>query len=191
MLEEMEQFIKIVELGSFSLAANLLGKSPSTISRRLDQLEHELGTKLLIRSTRRLELTPNGEQFYSQCIGILRSVEEVKGRFHGDSSQVNGLISITTFDTFGRETLAPLIPDFRKRYPDARVALSLENQMTDLYGSPYDLAIRYGRPEDSNLIYRPLMDMPAVLVAGAEYVSQQPTLKPPLTVEHPMLILFS
>ncbi|MBJ7538655.1 LysR family transcriptional regulator [Marinomonas sp. C1424] len=188
MLEAMEQYVKVVELGSFSAAAKVLGKNPSTITRRFDQLEHELGTRLIIRSTRRLELTPDGEQFYSQCIGILSSVAEVKGGFQNKTSLVNGLIHLTTFDTFGRETLVPLMPAFRKRYPHARVALSLENKMTDLHASPYDLAIRYGRPEDSNLIYRPLMEMSAVLVAGAEYVNQCPPLHSPEDLhQHPCL----
>lgn len=188
MLEAMEQFVKVVELGSFSAAANIMGKTPSTVTRRLDQLEHELGVKLLVRSTRHLELTPDGEQFYSQCQDILKAVMQVKESFSKPCERVEGLLQITTFDTFGRETLAPLIAEFRKRYPESRVALSLENRVLDLYDSAFDLAIRYGRPDDSNLIYRPLMDMSAVLVAGADYAAQHPTLSSPEDLhQHPCL----
>ncbi|RDL44992.1 LysR family transcriptional regulator [Marinomonas piezotolerans] len=179
MLEAMEQFVKVVELGSFSAAASALGKTPSTITRRLDQLEHELGVKLLVRSTRHLEVTPDGKQFYSQCQEVLQSVNQIKESFGKPSERVEGLIQITTFDTIGRETLTPLVAEFRKRYPDARVAIHLTNQLVNLYDSPFDLAIRYGRPEDSNLIYRPLLDMSAVLVAGADYVAKHPPLTTP------------
>ncbi|SHE44721.1 LysR family transcriptional regulator [Vibrio gazogenes] len=188
MLEAMEQFVKVIELGSFSAAASVLGKTPSTLTRRLDQLEHELGVKLLVRSTRHLELTPDGEQFYSQCQGIVSAVGQVKESFRKPREVVEGMLQITTFDTFGREMLAPLLPEFRQRYPDVRIGLSLENRMEDLYESNADLAVRYGRPEDSNLIYRPLLDMSAVLVAGPDYLAKHPPLTSPEDLrQHPCL----
>lgn len=190
MLEAMEQFVRIVDSGSFSAAASVLGKNPSTLTRRLDQLEHELGTNLLVRSTRRLELTPDGEHFYHQSLSILSSVDTVKAAFHKRDQAVSGLISITTFDSFGRETLVPLLARFRDRYPDTRIALSLANQVVDLYDSPYDMTIRYGRPEDSSLIYRPLKDMSAVVVASPEYIERHPAINQPEDLQHHTCLAF-
>ncbi|GGX75091.1 LysR family transcriptional regulator [Saccharospirillum salsuginis] len=190
MLDAMEQFVKIVDLGSFSAAATVLGKNPSTLTRRLDHLEHELGTTLLVRSTRRLDLTPDGEHFYHQALGILSSVEDVKGAFQKTPQPVSGLISITTFDTFGRETLVPLLARFRDRYPDTRIALSLANQVIDLYNSPYDIAVRYGRPEDSSLIYRPLQDMSAVVVASPQYIERHASVNTPEDLQNHTCLAF-
>ena len=190
MLDAMEQFVKIVKLGSFSAAATALGKNPSTLTRRLDHLEHDLGTTLIVRSTRRLELTPDGEHFYHQALGILSSVKDIKGAFQKTHQPVSGLISITTFDTFGRETLVPLLARFRDRYPDTRIALSLSNQVVDLYNSPYDMTVRYGRPEDSSLIYRPVQDMSAVVVASAGYIDRNPPVKTPEDLQHHTCLAF-
>lgn len=179
MLDAMAHFVRVVETGSFSSAAQRVGMNPSSVTRRVDQLEQELGVRLLIRSTRRLQLTPEGEQFYVQCNEILASVDEVRMSFRKPDADISGNVSITTFDTFGRETLVPLLPEFRQAYPAATVALSLGNQMVDLYQSPFDLGIRYGKPADSSLIFRPLIKTTGVLLASPEYLAQHSPLTRP------------
>lgn len=87
-------------------------------------------------------MTPSGEQLYTQCASILRSVEDVRNGFQSVSSEVKGLIGLTTFDTLGREALAPLVAEFRDRYPGTQIALSISNQNVDLYSSPYDYGCR-------------------------------------------------
>ncbi|ADZ91550.1 LysR family transcriptional regulator [Marinomonas mediterranea] len=179
MFEAMEQFIKIVELHTFSAAAESLGKSPSSLTRKLDQLEEELKTKLLIRSTRRLELTSDGEQFYNQCKQILESVQVAKHSFIEKRTSVEGTIAITTFDSFGRSVLVPLIAEFRDTHPNTKVTIGLDNTIADLHKSPFDIAIRYGRPDDSNLIFRPLKKMPSILIASEHYLEKAPPLESP------------
>ncbi|BFM51373.1 LysR family transcriptional regulator [Marinomonas sp. THO17] len=179
MFEAMEQFVRVVELGSFSKAADSFGKKPSSITRKINQLEHEVNTKLLIRSTRRLELTPDGEQFYNQCKQILASVHTAKHSFIKENTRVEGRLGIATFDTLGRAILVPLIAKFRQKHPKINIAISLDNNLTDLHKSPFDLAIRYGRPDDSNLLFRPLRKMPNVLVASSSYLEQSALLESP------------
>lgn len=169
MIDAIRIFVRVVDSGSFSSAAEQLGRNPSSLTRRLDQLERELGATLLVRSTRRLELTPDGEQLYSQALGILSSLEDLK---RGVGRQtVSGHLAISAFDTYGRETLVPLLPKFRQRYPDVQVALALDNRLVDLYRSAFDIGIRYGRPNDSSLHYRPIKKTTAVLIASPSYLS--------------------
>ena len=184
MLEGMVHFVRVVEAGSFSAAAQLAGMNPSSVTRRIDQLEAELGARLLVRSTRRLQLTPQGEQFYSQCVDILASVENARQSFRQPNADIQGSIAVTTFDTLGRETLVPLLPEFRAMYPETRVSLSLKNQLVDLYDSPFDLGIRYGKPTDSNLISRPLIKTSGVLLASPKYLVSRPAIKAPEDLHH-------
>lgn len=177
--EAMEQFVRVVELGSFSAAAESLGKKPSSITRKVNQLEHEVKTKLLIRSTRRLDLTPDGEQFYNQCKQILQSVHTAKHSFVKEDAKVDGSVGIATFDTLGRSVLVPLIAQFRDKHPDAKIAISLDNNLSDLYKGPFDLAIRYGRPDDSSLLFRPLRKMPNILVASPSYLQESAPIESP------------
>ncbi|MCB1886947.1 MAG: LysR family transcriptional regulator [Rhodocyclaceae bacterium] len=174
MIEAIRVFVRVVDAGSFSAAAELLGRNPSSLTRRIDQLEHELGAKLMIRSTRRLELTADGEQFYSQALEVLASLEAIQTRIGRRKRVVGGHLAINAFDTYGRETLVPLLPRFRALYPDATVSLSLDNQLVDLYQSPFDVAIRFGRPSDSGLCYRPLHSTTAVLMASPAYLQRHP-----------------
>jgi len=93
-------------------------------------------------------------------------------------------------ESFGRETLVPLLARFRDRYPDTRIALSLANQVVDLYSSPYDIAVRYGRPEDSSLIYWPLQDMSAVVVASPRYLDKHASVNTPDDLQHHPCLAF-
>ncbi len=184
MLDAMAHFVRVVDVGSFSAAAQQVGMNPSSITRRIDQLERELGVRLLARSTRRLQLTPEGEQFCAQCRDILISVDQAKRSFRKPDASVSGSIAITTFDTFGRETLVPLLPEFRRLYSGASVAVSLQNRIVDLFQSPFDLGVRYGQPTDSSLIFRPLVKTRGVLLASPEYLNQHPVIMQPEDLHH-------
>ena len=190
MLEAMAHFVRVVESGSFSAAAQWAGVNPSSVTRRIDQLESELGVTLLIRSTRRLDLTPEGEQFLAQSRDILASVETARQSFKKPDTDVQGDIAITTFDTLGRETLVPLLPEFNQAFPNTRVALCLKNQMVDLYESPFDLGIRYGKPADSTLVCRPLLRLGGVLLASPDYLAKRSPIRQPEDLRHHNCLTF-
>lgn len=179
MFKAMEQFIKVVECGSFSEAGKLLNKNASSIARQIDRLEHELGVQLFIRSTRRLELTSHGQSFYTQCIDILKSVDTARNSFSDVSPRMTGDLQINALDSFGMSHVVPLLPEFQARYPKIRVSLSLDNTVVDMHNSNFDLAIRLGRPVDSSLIYKPLLKNRYLLVASPDYLkNSNPILVP-------------
>ena len=191
MLDAMKHFVRVVDSGSFSSAATQAGMTPSTITRKIDQLEHELRTTLFVRSTRRLELTPHGQQFYSQCQQILASVETAKASFREPTEDVTGSVSITVFDSFGRESLLPLIPEFKQRHPNCAINLILEDNVIDLHQSPYDIGIRYGQPTDSSLLYRSLIKTSGVLVSSPDYLANHPAIQTPEDLrQHQCLTFF-
>lgn len=179
MFDAMEHFVQVVESGSFSAAGKRLNKNPSSVARRIDHLEMELGTQLFSRSTRRLDLTLDGQSFYQQCLEILRSVQEARHSFQTVNKQVKGVVRISSLDSYGTEKLVPLLPQFHKLYPEAQVAISLDNSVIDLYNSPYHLAIRRGKLDNSDLIQRPLITDKGLLVASPSYLARFPQIRHP------------
>lgn len=179
MFEAMEHFVAVVESGSFSKAAQRLQKNASSVARQVDRLEQELQTRLFIRSTRRLDLTLNGESFYRQCVEILQSVQEARHSFMDVSPSIHGEVLISVLDSYGQEKVVPLLPEFQRRYPNTRVAISLDNTNVDLHTSQVDLAIRYGRPADSNLIAKTLEYSQGILVASPQYLASHPAPETP------------
>ena len=179
MLEAMRNFIQVVDAGSFSQASKTLRKNASSVARQIDKLEAELGTQLFCRSTRRLELTLSGQSFYQQSIDILNAVQNAKQSVKHDSKDVSGTVVVSVFDSFGRLEIAPLLPKFNQLYPSSKVALSLDNSVVDLYNSDVDICIRHGKPNDSNLIMKPLVKDQVKLVASPKYIDENKT------IEHP------
>jgi DNA-binding transcriptional LysR family regulator len=179
MFEAMQNFIQVVEAGSFSAASQVLNKNASSVARQIDKLEQQLGARLFNRSTRRLELTLAGQGFYQQSLDIMAAIEEAKHSVQQKCDEIKGQIAISAFDSYGRMRITPLLPRFCETYPQTQVALSLSNSVVDLYESHFDLAIRHGRPSDSNLIMRRLQIDTAKLVAAPEYLAKHPP------IEHP------
>ncbi len=179
MIEAMQHFVQVVETGSFSNASKRLSKNASSVARQIDKLEQELGTPLFSRSTRRLELTLAGQSFYQQSLDILSAIHEAKQSVKQGCTEVRGTVAVSVLDSFGRQKIAPLLPRFCALYPHARAALSLDNTVVDLYQSHFDLAIRYGKPADSNLIMKPLLRDRTRLVASPSYLAQHPEIRHP------------
>jgi len=172
MLDLLRTFAVVVETGSFSAAGLRLNLNASSLARQLDRLETELGQKLLQRSTRQLKLTPAGQAFLPHAQHMLETWEQARTNF-GAGDDIRGQVSLTAFDAFGREHLLPLLPGFLARFPDAQVALSLDNRVVDLHQEPFDLAIRIGPPGDSTLKCRKLATNRTVLVAAPAYLDQR------------------
>lgn len=190
MFEAMNNFIQVVEAGSFSAAAQQMNKNASSVARQIDKLEQELGAPLFTRSTRRLELTLAGKSFYQQSLEIMNAMEQAKQSVKQDCREIKGQVALTSFDSYGRDRIAPLLPAFCDRYPEAQVALSLDNQVIDLYQSPFDLAVRHGRPADSNLVMKRLHVDSAKLVASPTYLDQHPPLQHPEDLKHHNCLTF-
>lgn len=190
MLSLFRIFIKVVEQGSFSKAGNILDMAPSSVARSIDKLEAELGTRLLKRSTRQLALTENGLHFYEGAQRLLEDADRLIISVQQPDPEPEGKLRISCFESFGRQTIAPLLPEFLQTYPKVTIEIELENQRVDLNRMDTDLAIRIGRPQDSSLNARFLLQNRTLLCASPAYVQTfgMPE-KPEELTKHNCLIL--
>jgi len=165
-------FIAVVERGGFSPAAKLLGISKSAVSKRINQLEQNLGVKLLHRTTRKISLTEAGEHFFEHAEIANNAAKDAEDAVAQLQGEPQGRLRINTPMSFGRLHIAPLIPAFLKRYPKISIDMVMSDEVIDLVGSGFDVAIRSGNLVDSNLIARKLAPLRSVLCASPEYLEK-------------------
>lgn len=167
---EMEVFVRVVDLGGFSAAARACRLTPSAVSKLLSRLEARLGTRLVNRSTRRLQLTPEGSAFYERSIRILADMEEAE-RYASAGDEPSGTIRINTSASFGNHVLAPLVPAFLARHPAISLDISHTDRVVDLMEERADIAIRAGPMKSSQLVARKLGQTGMMIVAAPAYVA--------------------
>ncbi|WP_206208408.1 LysR family transcriptional regulator [Vibrio sp. H11] len=182
-------FVAVIECGNFSLAAERLGITKSAVSKRITQLEDELGLRLLNRTTRKLSLTEAGERYYyhvSQAMTHARQGSDAVSELQGEP---RGKLKITAPMSFGVLHIAPVISEFLERYPYVEVDLQLEDQMVDLIQGGFDLAIRIGHLPTSNLIAKRLVRCRSILCSSPGYLQlHQPPQKPQDLIHHNCLV---
>lgn len=170
--KQLESFVAVATLGSLSAAARAEGVAPAMIGRRINALEERLGIKLLLRSTRRLSLTSEGEAFLEEAQRILRDLNETEARVSQGSLDPSGHLRVTAPAGFGRRHVAPLLPDFIKNHPNMTISLDLSDRLVDLIEERYDCAIRIGDLDDSQIVGLRLADNKRVIVAAPEYLAK-------------------
>ena len=170
--KQLESFIAAATMGSLSAAARVEGVAPAMMGRRISALEARLGIKLLVRSTRRLSLTAEGEALLEEAQRILRDLTEVEARISQGSAQPSGHLRISAPAGFGRRHVAPLLPRFLAAYPHVSITLDLSDKLVDLIEERYDCAIRIGDLDDSQIIGMRLADNRRVIVASPAYLAQ-------------------
>ncbi|PLY15977.1 MAG: LysR family transcriptional regulator [Sedimenticola sp.] len=169
-LNDMLIFVKVVDSGSFSGAAQAIGIPKSTMSRRISNLETQLGIRLLQRTTRSLKLTELGAVFHERCKRVLAEAEDAERAISENQQDPQGLLRISAPVETGISLLGHLIAEYMKTYPKIRVELDLSNRFIDLIEEGYDLAIRAGKLEDSSLIARRLGTGVQVVCASPDYL---------------------
>ncbi|MGS0682092.1 LysR family transcriptional regulator [Shewanella sp. 125m-7] len=190
MLGAMRIFIKVVELGSFSKAAEVLNMAPSSVARNIDNLEQDFNAVLLKRSTRQLLLTEAGEQFLTGARKLVSDEESLKASLSQQELQPEGVLRISVFEGFGRVKVCPILPGFLAQYPKVKIEIDLDNQLVDLHSENIDIAIRIGSPADSSLHARMLMPNQTSLCASPRYLAQFGTPKKPEDLQqHNCLLL--
>jgi DNA-binding transcriptional LysR family regulator len=168
---EMEAFVQVADLGGFSAAGRRLGLSPSAVSKLVSRMEERLGTRLLVRSTRRLSLTLEGESYLARARIILAQIEETEREVaQGANAAPRGRLRVSASVPFGMHCITPLIPEFLQRYPGVQVDLSLSDEVIDLIGERADVAIRVGPLRDSTLMARRLAESRYEVVASPDYL---------------------
>lgn len=166
----IEAFVNVVQKGSFTAAAEALGVSASHISRRISELEAQLGTPLIYRTTRTIRLSEAGEQYFEECHKLIQGFVSAEEKISQQQGEPRGQLKVTCGATFGERFIAPVLPEFLKRYPKLSIDLHLSNERVDLIREGYDLAIRLGRLEDSSLLARRLCNRTEYLCASPDYL---------------------
>lgn len=169
-LSEHQTFVHVVDSGSFSSAARILGVSKSHVSKQIGRLEERLGARLLQRTTRRVALTEAGRAFYERCARILEDLQEAELAVSRLQSTPTGTLRITAPFSFGLDYVAPAISEFLQAHPRLNVDLDYTDRYVDIVGEGYDMAVRIGRLRDSSLIARKLAPMRMFTVTSPSYL---------------------
>lgn len=168
---EMEVFVRIVEQGGFSAAARACRMTPSAVSKLVARLETRLGTRLVNRSTRAFQLTPEGCAFYERATRILADIEDAE-RAAGAGEQPVGRIRLNTSASYATHILAPILPEFLDRYPEITLDLVQTDMVVDLLAERTDVAVRAGPLRSSSLVARKLGETAMVIVAAPAYLER-------------------
>lgn len=180
---QLESFVAVATLGTLSAAARQANIAPAMMGRRLDALEERLGVKLIIRSTRKLSLTPEGHIFLEEAQRILKDLADTESLITQGKVKISGPLRLTAPAGFGRKHVAPLIPVFCEQYPGIQVSLDLTDRVVDLVEEQYDCAIRIGDLENSQLIAIRLAENHRVVVASPQYLKTHGTPQHPNELE--------
>jgi DNA-binding transcriptional LysR family regulator len=173
---EMEVFARVVESGGFSAAARVLRMTPSAVSKLIARLEARLGSRLVNRSTRKLQLTAEGQAFYQRSVDILGDIAEAE-REAAAGAAPRGRVRVNCNVPFGLHYLLPLVPRFVAAHPDVQLDIVLSDQVIDLLEQRADVAIRVGPLRSSQLMARKLGESRMVVVAAPDYLKRRGTPK--------------
>ncbi|MEM1377519.1 MAG: LysR family transcriptional regulator [Pseudomonadota bacterium] len=169
---DLEIFARVVAAGSMSAAGRELGLSPAVVSKRLRRLEDRLGTRLLQRTTRQIALTEAGQGFYERVVAILAGIEEAESFVSRRSSLARGTLKVSAPTSFGRMHIAPYLSSFMQANSDLTVNMLLSDDLVDIVGEGFDVAIRIGELADSSLVARKLAPVRRVLCATPAYLAE-------------------
>ncbi len=171
-LAAMRVFASVVETGGLSAAGRALGLAPSSVSRRIGELEDMLGVRLLHRTTRKLSLTQAGETYYERARDIVRAVEEAALAVSETRTEPSGVLRVTVPSSIARLYLVAAVAAFQCRFDAVRVVLSVTDRIADLVGEGLDVAIRIGALEDSNLVARKVGEARRLVCASPAYLER-------------------
>ena len=163
-------FTKVAQYGSFTEAGKQLGVSKAYISKAVQNLENELGKRLLNRTTRQVKLTYYGEQFFEICEKNYQSILREKESIISTSTTPKGPLKISLAGAFGEKFILPLVLEFVNLYPEVKFELDFTERIIDLVAENYDLAIRVGKMSDSSLIIRRIATRKEYICATPKYL---------------------
>jgi len=171
-LGDVEAFLTVTEKGSMTAAAVALGSTPSVLSRAITRLEARLGVQLLRRTTRSLNLTPQGRAYREQAQAAFTQLADAERSLQAPGDGLTGTVRLSVPTTYGHHRLPHLLAPFLARHPGVQVELNITNRNVDLVAEGYDLAVRLGPLADSALVARPLEHAPMCLVAAPAYLQR-------------------
>lgn len=163
LLSDLEVFVASAEAGQLAHAARVLGITPAGASAALKRLESGLGVRLMLRTTRKLRLTQEGERYLPHARQVLAALRAGRVAVANEPASIGGLLRIAAPADFGRNRLMARLLEFAARHPAVRFQVALDDAIADFFSTPVDLALRYGKLGDSRLIAQTLAELPRVL----------------------------
>jgi len=168
--DAMQVFIRVAELASFTKAADSMGMPKGSISMAIQQLESHMGARLLHRTTRKVQLTQDGQIFYERCKDLLADVDEVEALFQQGTANITGRLRVDMPIAIAKNLVIPNLPKFMDEHPGIDIELSSTDRKVDLISEGFDCVIRVGALTDSGLIARPLGNLSMVNCASPDYI---------------------
>lgn len=187
--EGIIEFVAVAESQGFSAAAKLLGCSTSHVSRQVSRLESSLGSALLSRSTRMVNLTDAGLLYYRQCKDLVNGLEQANEQVRYQQFQLNGTLRISAAGSFAEQHVSKALLEFANKHPDLHIHMDFNSRLTNFIEDGTDFAIRYGKLEDSGLVARKLLDRTMMAAASPQYLEQYGTPKHPEQLKHHLCII--
>jgi DNA-binding transcriptional LysR family regulator len=170
-LEAMRIFVRVAELSSFSAAAEQLGLPKASVSTAVQQWENRLGTRLLHRTTRRVQITQDGQIFYERSRDLLADMDELQSLFQADPTDLRGRLRVDMPQAVARDVVLPRLPEFLRAHPALEIELSSSDRRVDLVREGFDCVLRVGAVVEPSLIARPLGQYRMVNCASPAYLA--------------------
>lgn len=190
-VRELRAFAISARLLNFSQAAREAGCTPSVLSRRIASLEDAVGTRLFMRTTRRVTLTARGEQLLAHCERLEQVMTDLAVDLRPQQGEPQGRLCLHLPRTYGRERVAPLVARFMARHPQIRIDATYDDTYVDLVAGKVDVAVRVGRLAGANVVARRVGTMRRYLYASPAYLKGAPPLEDPADLKHHRCLAFS
>jgi len=171
-LDAMQIFVRVAELASFTKAADNLGLPKASISTSVQQLESLLGTRLLHRTTRRVQLTLDGQIFYERSKDLLADMDDLEGLFQQGASNLTGRLRVDMPSGVAKNRVIPQLPQFLAQHPQLQIDISSTDRRVDVVREGFDCVVRVGKLSDSSLIARPLGVLELLNCASPSYIAR-------------------
>jgi len=171
----LQVFVRVAELSSFSQAADRLGLPKARVSTAVQQLEAQLGTRLLHRTTRRVQMTQDGQAFYERCKDMLSDLDELQAMFQRGVQALRGRLRIDLPTLIARDQVIPRLPEFLAAHPQLEIELGSTDRRVDLVREGFDCVLRVGALTDSGLVARPLGELRQINCASPAYLARHGT----------------
>lgn len=170
--EALRAFVRVAELASFTQAAQSLGLPKASASGAVQRLERSLGTRLFHRTTRRVQLTPDGQAFYERAKDLLADLDDMQTLFQPLASGLRGQLRVDMPTRIAHEVVMPALPGFLAQHPDLQLSLSSSDRRVDMVREGFDCVLRVGQLSDSSLVARPVGLAAMVNLASPAYLAR-------------------
>ena len=192
-IQAMRIFVRVVEAGTFTRAADSLSLPKATVTKHVQALEERLRVKLLNRTTRRVTVTPDGAAYYDRTVRLLTDLDDIEASMTNARANPRGRLRIDVGTSVAQLLIIPHLAEFHARYPDIQVDLGVSDRTVDLIGDNVDCVIRGGELSDQSLVARRIGNLEFITVAAPAYLERKGTPAHPLEIEekHASVIYFS